>query len=202
MKRPSKKSSVLSSSAVVAALISGIAAVLTAVLPWLLRSHDQPTADDIKPVEALTGVDSLRPLPVARSSEPITPIGGSPAMPNLTFGAWSIVDSIDDAGIDNTGSTLKFISQQESAGGLQATGFFEWRSGEKLLGREYVVANFDAASRQIFIEGKSVESPTGTLALGSFSARISDDGRRLLEGTWGNTPGNPRGYLGKWQARR
>ena len=202
MKRPSKKSSVLSSSAVIAALISGIAAVLTAVLPWLLRSHDQPTAEDIQPVEALTGVDGIRPIPAVRTSEPITPIGGSPAMPNLTFGAWSIVDSIDEAGIDYTGSTLKFISQQESASGLEATGFFEWRSGEKVLGREYIVANFDAASRQIFIEGKSVESPMGTLALGSFSARVSDDGRQLLDGTWGNTPGNPRGYLGKWQARR
>jgi hypothetical protein len=137
-----------------------------------------------------------------QSNDPITPITDSPALPNLTLGAWSIVNSIDEAGIDYTGSTLKFISQRESAGGVEATGFFEWRSGEEVLGREYVVANFDAASRQIFIEGKSVESPTGTLAIGSFSARVSDDGRQLVDGTWGNTPGNARGYLGKWQARR
>jgi hypothetical protein len=202
MKRPNKKASVLSSATVVAALISGSAAVLTAVLPWLLRPHEQLGTDDAKPAVSQAVVDGSSPIPALRTNEPITPIGGSSAMPNLTFGAWSIVDSIDEAGIDYTGSTLKFISQREAAGGLEATGFFEWRSGEKVLGREYIVANFDAASRQIFIEGKSVESPTGTLALGSFSARVSDDGRQLLDGTWGNTPGSPSGYLGKWQARR
>src|SRR5262249_39732958 len=148
--------------------ISGIAAVLTAALPWLLRSHDQSTAEEPKPVEALAAAGDIRAIPPVQSREPITPIGGSPAIPNLTFGAWSIIDSIDEAGIDYAGSTLKFISQAEAAGGLEATGFFEWRSGEKALGREYIVATFDAASRQIFIEGKSVESPTGTLALGSF----------------------------------
>jgi len=198
MKRPSKKSPVLSSS-VIAALVSGIAAVLAAVLPWLLSSHGQSAT---QPAESLATAGDVGPIPALRSNEPITPIGGSPVMPNLTFGAWTIVDSIDEAGIDYTGSTLKFISQRAAGAGLEATGFFEWRSGEKVLGREYIVANFDAASRQIFIEGKSVESPTGTLALGSFSARVSDDGRQLLEGTWGNTPGTARGYLGKWQARR
>jgi hypothetical protein len=202
MKRPPSKSSVLSSATVVAALISGTAAVLTALLPWLLKSHEQSNMAGTGPGETVAAAGGARTNQVAAADEPITPIGSSPAVPNLTFGAWSIVDSIDEAGIDYTGSTLKFISQRESAGGLEATGFFEWRSGEQVLGREYVVANFDAASRQLFIEGKSVESPTGTLALGSFSARVSEDGRQLLNGTWGNTPGNPSGYLGKWQARR
>ena len=95
MKRPSKKSSVLSSSAVVAALISGIAAVLTAVLPWLLRSHDQPTADDVKPVEALTGVDSVHRLPVARSSEPITPMS-EPGTPRTWKPLRSTVTPLDE----------------------------------------------------------------------------------------------------------
>jgi hypothetical protein len=202
MKRPTSKSSVLSPATVVAALISGTAAVLTAVLPWLLKSHEQSSAARTGPAETLAAAGGARPDQVAAPDESITPIGSSPAVPNLTFGAWSIIDSIDEAGIDYTGSTLKFISQRESAGGLEATGFFEWRSGAQVLGREYVVANFDAASRQLFIEGKSVESSTGTLALGSFSARVSEDGRQLLNGTWGNTPGNPSGYLGKWQARR
>ena len=80
--------------------------------------------------------------------EPITPVGPEITLPNLTFGAWSIVNSIDEAGTDFSGSTLKFISQRESNSGLEATGFFEWRSGEQVLGREYIVANFDATSRQ------------------------------------------------------
>ena len=97
---------------------------------------------------------------------------------------------------------LKFISQHEIGSGIEATGFFEWRSDNQVLGREYVVASFDAATRQIFIEGKSVECPTGRLAIGSYSVHVSDDGRQLLDGTWGDTPRNQHGIFGKWQARR
>jgi hypothetical protein len=201
MQQPAEKKSILSSATVMAAIISGVTAVMTAVLPWLLRTHEQPRTVDVLaaesmrlPVNTQSGLNTSAG-PLAPSTE-ITPI------PNLTFGAWSIVNSIDDAGTDFSGSTLKFISQREIAGGMEATGFFEWRSGEQVLGREYVLANFDAATRQIFIEGKSVECPTGRLAVGSFSARVSDDGRQLLNGTWGDTPGNQRGVPGKWQARR
>lgn len=160
----------------------------------MLRTHHNSADAEIVANDVRTAKD--------KALEPITPVGPEITLPNLTFGAWSIVNSIDEAGTDFSGSTLKFISQRESNSGLEATGFFEWRSGEQVLGREYIVANFDATSRQIFIEGKSVESPTGTLAVGSFSARVSDDGRKLEDGTWGNTPGNQRGILGKWQARR
>ena len=198
MESGNERQSIFKSATVIAAIISGVTAILTAVLPWLLRTHEHHRADDqpvarafVAPAAAITGQPGQLP-----PSADITPI------PNLTFGSWSIVDSIDDAGTDFSGSTLKFISQREVNGGLEATGFFEWRSAQQVLGREYVVANFDAATRQIFIEGKSVESPTGTLAIGAFSARVSDDGRQLLDGTWGNTPGNQAGILGKWQARR
>lgn len=200
-KKPTERTSILSSATVIAAIISGAAAILTAVLPWLLKSHEQPQVVDEQPAtmsvpgNIQSGLNPASIGPLAQSAD-ITPI------PNLTFGAWSIVNSIDDAGTDFSGSTLKFISQREVAGGIEATGFFEWRNGDQLLGREYVTANFDAASRQIFIEGKSVESPTGTLAVGSFSARVSTDGRELLDGRWGDTPANQHGVFGKWQARR
>jgi hypothetical protein len=65
-----------------------------------------------------------------------------------------------------------------------------------------VVATFHEQSRQLYIEGKYVECPTNQLAIGSFSARLSDDGRQLTDGAWGNTPGNRVGVLGKWEARR
>jgi hypothetical protein len=202
MKRPTGKTSVLSSATVLAAIISGVAAVLTAVLPWLLRTHESPQVVNEQPVESMRVPTSFQTSLNATPTIPLAPSAAITPIPNLTFGAWSIVNSIDDAGTDFSGSTLKFISQRELAGGLEATGFFEWRSGNEVLGREYVLANFDASTRHIFIEGKSVESPTGRLAVGSFSARVSDDGRQLLDGTWGDTPGNQRGVLGKWQARR
>ena len=200
MSESSGRTSILTSATVVAAVISGVAAVLTAVLPGLLSKQDRPQSASVAQVAPTTSPSIVLPSP---NITPI-PAATSPAgaLPNLTFGAWSIVNSIDEGGIDYSGSTLKFTSQREFVGGLEAEGFFEWRSGAQLLGREKFVANFDAASRQIFIEGKSVESPTGTLAVGSFSARVSVDGRELLDGRWGDTPGNQRGWLGKWQARR
>lgn len=201
MKKPTERASILSSATVVAAIISGVAAVLAAVLPWLLRTHEQPQVVDEQPAMMRAPGNSL----VGLNGMPAGPLAPSPAItpiPNLTFGAWTIVNSIDEVGTDFSGSMLKFISQREVAGGIEATGFFEWRSDNQVLGREYVVANFDAATRQIFIEGKSVECPTGRLAIGSYSVRVSDDGRQLLDGTWGDTPGNQHGFSGKWQARR
>jgi hypothetical protein len=202
LKNSAERTSILSSATVVAATISGVAAILTAVLPWLLRTHEQPRPIDVQAAESMRSPVSIQPGLKATPTEPLAPSTEITPIPNLTFGAWSIVNSIDDAGTDFSGSTLKFISQREIAGGMEATGFFEWRSAGQVLGREYVVANFDAATRQIFIEGKSVECPTGRLAVGSFSARVSDDGRQLLDGTWGDTPGNQQGVPGRWQARR
>jgi hypothetical protein len=202
LKNPSERTSILASATVVAAIISALAGVLTAVLPWLLKVNDQPLAAGGQPIDSVRVPAKIQSGEKIGASVPLAPSPAITPIPNLTFGAWSIVNSIDDAGTDFSGSTLKFISQRDVASGLEATGFFEWRSGAQVLGREYVVANFDATTRHIFIEGKSVESPTGTLAIGSFSARVSDDGRQLLEGTWGDTPGNQRGILGKWQARR
>ncbi len=199
MKKENERTSIFASATVVAAIISGVTAILTAILPWLLQHHGTSHPTD--------GSETARPA-LAQVESPSAPPGQLPPsaaitpIPNLTLGSWSIVNSIDDAGTDFSGSTLKFISQREIAGGLEATGFFEWRSADQVLGREYVVATFDAVSRHLFLEGKSVESPTGTLAIGSFSARVSDDGRKLLDGAWGNTPGNQRGILGKWEARR
>ena len=200
-KKPTERTSIRPSASVVAAIISGVAAILTAVLPWLLKSHDQPRVVDEQP--AMMRAPSSNPSGLnPMSAGPLAPSADITPIPNLTFGAWSIVNSIDDAGNDFSGSTLKFVSQREVDGGMEATGFFEWRNGDQLLGREYVVANFDTASRQLFIEGKSVESPTGTLAVGSFSARVSNDGRELIDGRWGDTPANQHGVFGKWQARR
>jgi len=203
MKRSLERPSIWSSATVVAAIISGVAAVLAATLPWLLGTHDSSGA--AREEQAAT-MALPRPIQTAPS---VTPIGiGAPyvakkPMPNLTFGAWTIVNSVDEAGTDFSGSTLKFTSQREIAGGLEAVGVFEWRKGAEIVGCEHVVANFDASSRQLFIEGKYVENAnSGNLAIGSYSARVSDDGRQLVAGTWGNTPGSLPGILGKWEARR
>lgn len=183
MDGPASRQSVLASATVVAAVISGLTALVTALMPWLLGNPDPSPA----------------PITTAAVASPITP---TPAVPlNLTHGVWTLTASIDDAGADFSGSTLKFLSQHEVFGGIEATGFFEWRSQHELIGREQVVATYDATSRRIYIQGKEVDQPE-ILAVGSFSADLSEDGQRLINGAWGNTPGHRVGVLGSWEARR
>ena len=114
---------------------------------------------------------------------------------------WTITASTDDEGNNFAGSTLKFLSQHDVPGGVEAIGFFEWRQDYELIGREQVVATYDNASRRLYIQGKEVDQPE-RLAVGSFSAEVSADGHQLLNGGWGNTPGYRVGVLGTWEARR
>jgi hypothetical protein len=166
-----------------------VSAILSAVLPWWLGRQEQPQVA-VQPPAAVA---------------PITPLAGptQEPLPNFTLGAWTIFDSFDDEGHDYRGSTIKFRSQRETPHGLELTGSFEWMLDNQIvLGEEHFVAHYEAATRQLYIEGQYVNSPTGELAVGSFSARLSDDGRKLTDGTWGNTPNRQAGVPGSWNARR
>lgn len=178
----SPRGSLLASGTVIAALISGVTALVTALLPWLLPEKSPTT---------------VQPAAIVATREAPSAAGA----PNLTIGTWTIVSSVDDAGNDYAGSTLRFLTQHDLGDRVEASGFFEWRLGQEALGREQVVATYDPATRQLFIEGKYTDNPE-VLAPGSFSAELSDDGRQLLNGRWGNVPGERVGILGTWEARR
>jgi len=172
-----------------AAVIGAVSAIVSAVLPGWLGRQEQPIVAEQVPVAVA----------------PITPLSG-PAqvtLPNFTLGVWTVFDSVDDKGYDYRGSTIKFRSQRETPHGLKLTGSFEWMLDNQIvLGEEHFVAHYEVATRQLYIEGRYVNSPTGQLDIGSFSARLSDDGRKLAEGTWGNTPNRQAGVPGSWNARR
>jgi hypothetical protein len=190
MEGQSPRSSILSHATVIAAIISGITAMITSLLPWLL---DKRELQNPSHSAAQLASSEVHAAPLSLS--------GSPAPINLINGVWTITNSTDDEGTNFVGSTLKFTSQHEVAGGVEAIGFFEWRDDYELIGREQVVATYDHASRRIYIQGKEVDQPE-RLAVGSFSAEVSEDGHRLLNGAWGNTPGYRVGVLGTWEARR
>lgn len=184
------------SATITASLIGGVCAVLASTLPAVLAPrNDGPVAAHASvppaptPTLAPTSATSVEPVPTS--------------LPNLTLGAFTLHDSIDEQGFNFADSTLKFTSQQPTPDGLVTAGFFEWRGPAGIvLGRENFVAFYVAATRQLFIEGKSVENVEGNLGVGSFSAVLTADGRRLVDGTWGSTPGKEPGVRGTWNARR
>ncbi|MBL9095177.1 MAG: hypothetical protein JNL96_28420 [Planctomycetaceae bacterium] len=177
---------------IAASLIAGISAVLAATLPNVFAPRHELTA---------TAVAVAAPSATATGSAELAPIP-TPYVPNLTHGAFTLCASTDAEGTDFTDSVLKFTSQQPTQEGAVLAGFFEWRDRNAFLGREHFTATYVASSKHLFIEGKTIENVSGTLAVGSFSAKVSDDGRRLTEGTWGSTPGELHGVPGQWEARR
>jgi hypothetical protein len=170
-------------SAVVAAVIGGVFSLVSALVPEFY-----PPSSNI-PTKIESNSNQAPPASVSKN-------------PHLTYGTWTLVESKDDEGTDWSNSVLKFTRQQPTEDGLELEGVFEWRMGHKLIGKEYVKGNFVESTRNLYIEGQSIESEGGELAVGSFSARLAEDNRHLLDGTWGSTIGNNAGVPGTWRARR
>jgi hypothetical protein len=130
----------------------------------------------------------------------------SSSLPTLTYGTWTLHKAMDAEGKSWNNSTLKFTSQEEMPDGLLLTGFFEWRLDNELIGREDFSGRYLAADRQIILESigtKQADTLTErVLAAGSYSAKVSLDNRKLLEGTWGSSAGQLPGYSGQWEATR
>jgi hypothetical protein len=120
MEGQTQRSSLFASATVIAAIISSLTALATAVLPNFLK-HDSA---DVTP----TAVAGKHHGPVGEIDYTASREGVPPSdHPNLTLGAWTITSSKDEEGTDFSGSTLKFTTQREIPGGVEAMGFFEWR---------------------------------------------------------------------------
>lgn len=191
------KRSFLREPTVIASLIGGLAAVAAAVVPPLLSaSRSDPTPS------APTVVISPATEPVLQPATP-QPLVAAKAKPNLTYGSWTLHSSRDDLGLAWDNSVIKFTEQSDSPDGLKVVGFFEWRENGVFVGREHFTAYYVDDTRQIFMEGQRIEQPPeGRLGVGSFSAELSADARRLTNGTWGTVAGNQDGVPGNWEARR
>jgi hypothetical protein len=141
-------------------------------------------------------------LTSAMSSASLPPPLSVPAMPFLAYGSWTLSNAIDDMGMDWSNSVLKFTSQETVPEGLRLRGTFTWRLSNELIGTEDVAGYYIASTRQLTFEGENVSNPD-RLAVGSYSAFLSTDGRTLTDGRWGSTaltrdPGSP----GRWEASR
>jgi hypothetical protein len=122
--------------------------------------------------------------------------------PNLTYGVWTIFAAKDSRGTVWNNSTLKITGQQETPDGLQIYGFLDWRANGKCAGREYVVGNYVEDTRSLFIEGRKSSGCDRNLALSACSAKLSEDERSLVDGTWGSASAHRPTIPGRWEARR
>jgi len=198
-----------SAATIVASLIGGAFALAASLLPNFLPTKPelQITASGIAaPPPAAASISTAPAAPVIAASALAAPTIEAPApaapRPNFNLGTWTITASNDDDGNTWNNSTIKFTSEQATADGVEFAGFFEWRMNDRLLGREFFSGRYVAADRMMYFEGQTVQSPTGELAIGSYSCSLAADNRRLLDGNWGNTAGNLSGVLGVWTARR
>jgi hypothetical protein len=134
------------------------------------------------------------------------PVSSAGIVPKLTYGIWTLHDAIDDDRNNWNNSVIKFTSQSEVADGLDLRGTFSWRFDNTLVGTEEFTGHYVAATRQLFLEGVSVQDiphpGPARLAIGSYSATLSDDERALAGGRWGQSAQSAPGVLGRWEAAR
>jgi hypothetical protein len=128
------------------------------------------------------------------------------ALPSLSYGTWTLRNARDEEGKNWNNSVLQFTSQQESPDGLIVRGRFTWRLDNMLMGTEEVSGRYVERTRQVILEGSSVtDAPhqrSERLAVGSYSAVLTDDERSLVQGRWGSTAHNEPGFAGDWEAIR
>ena len=172
------------------------------------RSPWRPSwGSDSRHAEELTSTppvaSSFAALPAVSTMAPAAHLVATPRrLPELSYGTWTLRNAVDTHGGDWSNSTIKFTSQETTSDGLILKGTMIWRLGELLIGTEGFSGRYVDASRQIYLEGHSVSDKR--LALGSYSAVLSEDERSLLQGTWGSTaaPDQLAGVPGRWEASR
>ena len=172
--------------------------------PFQAPSFELPAPIAVPPPVAFKAETLNSSLTQAEAKSPArleTPREISDHRPNLTYGVWTIFAS-DTRGTVWNNSTLKITSQQETQDGLQFAGFLDWRADGRRAGREYVVGNYADDTRVLYIEGHRSAGNDRQLALSACSAKLSEDGRRLTDGTWGSASAHRPAIPGRWQARR
>jgi hypothetical protein len=128
-----------------------------------------------------------------------------PAMPDFLVGTWTLHNATDAGGNDWSNSVLKFTSQEPDRDGQALRGTFTWRLDAQPMWTEEVSGHYIARTRQVILEGESVTDLGNSAekgAPGSYSARLADDERTLVEGRWGSVGSAPAVNPGSWEATR
>jgi hypothetical protein len=76
-------------------------------------------------------------------------------------------------------------------------GCFDWKSENGASGHELVTWMYYPGTRMILLTGLEMQNPVGNCGVGTYVARVADDGRSMVNGTWG-----PPALPGTWVAKR
>lgn len=109
-----------------------------------------------------------------------------PPAPTTPAGTWSV------RGQDGDHWTARLVLHEGAS-----TGFFDWRSTTGSSGHELLNWQYDPSTRMLLMTGQEMRDAVGPVGVGTYVARLAEDGRTIENGTWG-PPARP----GIWEATR
>lgn len=149
----------------------------------LLSTRDTPTTARTQP----TVQASQQPVPpqVVQAPAPASVVSALP----IKMGVWKV------SGRDNQNTIWSADLIIENYRNNTFTGYFDWYSGanETYRGREYYNGEYNELRHRVMLRGSRLERASG-LGLGSYQARVSNDGMKFLTGSWAE------GVPGEWEA--
>ena len=94
-------------------------------------------------------------------------------------------------------ATLFLLRREDDA----YSGHLLWRttSGAEASGREAVTGTFDQGTRLLALSGREIVDAVGNITHAEYRARSEDDGRSLVEGTWGGGSVVPGTWSAVWE---
>ena len=109
----------------------------------------------------------------------------APAERSVT-GVWHV------RGQDRSNWTAELLLPENSN-----VGHFVWTSDKGASGHERVTWIYYPDTRMIVMTGLDVQDRVGNVSVGTYIARVTEDGRSMVNGTWG-----PPALPGTWEATR
>ncbi len=110
------------------------------------------------------------------------------ASPSTQINAWQV------KGMDSIAWTAQLVFLEESN-----VGYFDWKSADGAnSGREPFTYSFDDKTQVLRIWGAKIIDPKGNIIHAQYKATLSEDGKRLENGTWFG----PGVLPGTWTATR
>jgi len=133
---------------------------------------------------------SLIALLVALVGSCASPHEGTTA-PTTIAGTWHV------EGQDASSWKAQLVLDEAPDRSVANSGHFDWKSDEGYSGHELVTWSYDPDTRMVVLVGQEMQDPVGLVGVGTYVAKVSEDGRSMENGTWG-----PPAMPGTWEARR